>query len=157
MEWGEIWVWREVCILKLVSMEIISQTSCEALSAFQFRLLFVLVMKMSLTPNLSSHTPWVTLNKCRSREGEGKVWSEYRILGIFFGNSHWRLFLEIPGNYCFYTSLATTLKVESFAGRNFRDFANFSVVHESLYPRNCSFQVVRECLYPGNFLKFLEN
>ena len=28
---------------------------------------------------------------------------------------------------------SNTLKVESFAGRNFRDFANFSVVRESLY------------------------
>ena len=51
----------------------------------------------------------------------------------------------------------TTLKVESFAGRNFRDFANFSVVRESLYPRNRSFQVVRESLSPRNFLKFLKN
>ena len=32
--------------------------------------------------------------------------------------------------------ITTTLKVESFAGRNFRDFANFSFVRESLYPRN---------------------
>ena len=50
-----------------------------------------------------------------------------------------------------------TLKVESFAGKNFRDFANFSVVRESLYPRNHNFQVVRESLYPRNFLKFLKN
>ena len=28
----------------------------------------------------------------------------------------------------------STLKVESFAGRNFRDFANFQGVRESLYP-----------------------
>ena len=51
----------------------------------------------------------------------------------------------------------STLKVESFAGRNFRDFANFSIFRESLYPRNRSFQVVRESLYPRNFLKFLKN
>ena len=37
-----------------------------------------------------------------------------------------------------------TLKVESFEGRNFRDFANFSVVRESLYPRNRSVQVIRD-------------
>ena len=55
------------------------------------------------------------------------------------------------------TLILTTLKVESFAGRNFRDFANFSVVRESLYPRNRNFQVVRESLYPRNFLKFLKN
>ena len=51
----------------------------------------------------------------------------------------------------------TTLKVESFAGRNFSDFANFLVVCESLYPRNLNFQVVRESLYPRNFRKFLKN
>ena len=39
----------------------------------------------------------------------------------------------------------------------FCDFANFSVVPEGLYPRNCSFQIVRESLYPRNFLKFLKN
>ena len=50
--------------------------------------------------------------------------------------------------------IKSTLKVESFTGRNFRDFANFLVVRENLYPRNSSFQVVRESLYPQNFLKF---
>ena len=49
-----------------------------------------------------------------------------------------------------------TLKVESFAGRNFRDFASFSVVRESLYTRNRSFQVVRESLYLLDFLNFFE-
>ena len=51
----------------------------------------------------------------------------------------------------------TTLKVETFAGRNFRDFTNFSVVCESLYPRNRSFHVVCVSLYPRNFLEFLNN
>ena len=50
-----------------------------------------------------------------------------------------------------------TLKVESFAGRNFRDFASFSVVRESLYPQNRSFQVFCESLYPRNFLKLKKN
>ena len=53
--------------------------------------------------------------------------------------------------------ISTTLKVGSFPGRNFRDFANFLVVRESLYPLNCSFQVVRESLYLRNFLKFFKN
>ena len=52
--------------------------------------------------------------------------------------------------------ILSTSKVEIFAGRNFRDLANFSVVRESLYPQNRSFQVVRESLYPRNFLKFLK-
>ena len=52
--------------------------------------------------------------------------------------------------------MQTTLKVENFAGRNFRDFANFLVVRESLYPRNGSFHVVCESLYPQNFLTFLK-
>ena len=39
-----------------------------------------------------------------------------------------------------------TLKVESFAGRNFRDFASFLGVRESLYPRNRTFTGVRERL-----------
>ena len=37
-----------------------------------------------------------------------------------------------------------TLKVESFAGRNFRDFVNFLVVRESLYPRNRTLGAIRE-------------
>ena len=48
----------------------------------------------------------------------------------------------------------TTLLVESFAGTNFRDFANPLVVRESLYQRNRSFQFVRESLYPQNFQIF---
>ena len=40
-----------------------------------------------------------------------------------------------------------TLKVESFAGRNFRDFANFYGVRESLYPRNRTFIGLREILH----------
>ena len=40
----------------------------------------------------------------------------------------------------------TTLKVESFAGRKFRDFAIFFVDRESLYPRNRTFMKVREIL-----------
>ena len=42
---------------------------------------------------------------------------------------------------------STTLKVESFAGRNFRDFANFCGVRESLYPQNRTFIGVREMLH----------
>ena len=37
-----------------------------------------------------------------------------------------------------------TLKVEIFAGRNFRDFASFLGFCESLYPRNRTFIGVRE-------------
>ena len=48
---------------------------------------------------------------------------------------------------------ANTLKVESFAGRKFRDFASFLVVRESLYPRNRSCKAIRESLYPRIFLK----
>ena len=40
-----------------------------------------------------------------------------------------------------------TLKVESFAGRNFRDFASFLGVRESLYPRDRTFIGVREILH----------
>ena len=40
---------------------------------------------------------------------------------------------------CICGYILRTLKEESFAGRNFRNFANFSVVRESLYPGNCSF------------------
>ena len=36
------------------------------------------------------------------------------------------------------TATRATLLVESFAGTNFRDFANFLVVRESLYPHNRS-------------------
>ena len=43
-----------------------------------------------------------------------------------------------------------TLKVESFAGRKFRDFANFFVDRESLYPRNLILALdVRKSLSPG--------
>ena len=59
-----------------------------------------------------------------------------------------------PGTCTWNSHECITLKVESFAGRNFRNFANFSVVRESLYPRNRSFQIIRESLYPQNFLKF---
>ena len=34
------------------------------------------------------------------------------------------------------SEICTTLKVETFAGRNFRDFGSSSVVRESLYPQN---------------------
>ena len=44
-----------------------------------------------------------------------------------------------------------TLKVESFASRNFRDFANFSVVRESLYPQNRSFKAIHESSCPTTF------
>ena len=37
-----------------------------------------------------------------------------------------------------------TLKVESFVGRKFRDFARFSGTRESLYPRNRTFMGIRE-------------
>ena len=37
-----------------------------------------------------------------------------------------------------------TLLVETFAGRNFRDFANFLGVRESLYPRNRTFEFIRQ-------------
>ena len=43
--------------------------------------------------------------------------------------------------------ILVTLKVESFAGRNFRDFANFYGVRESVYPRNRTFIGVREILH----------
>ena len=46
-----------------------------------------------------------------------------------------------------YHILFTTLKVESFVGRNFRDFANFQGVRESLYPRNRTFIGVREIFH----------
>ena len=47
--------------------------------------------------------------------------------------------------------LIGTLKVESFAGTNFRDFTNFLVVRESLYTRNRSVQLIRESLHMRNF------
>ena len=37
-----------------------------------------------------------------------------------------------------------TLLVETFTGRNFRDFANFLVVRKSLYLRNRTFEFIRE-------------
>ena len=40
-----------------------------------------------------------------------------------------------------------TLKVETFAGRNFCDFANFQGARESLYLRNRTFVGVREILH----------
>ena len=43
--------------------------------------------------------------------------------------------------------MSHTLKVKSFAGRNFRDFASFLGVRESLYPRNRTFIGVREILH----------
>ena len=39
-----------------------------------------------------------------------------------------------------------TLKVESFAGRKFRDFAIFFADRESLYPPNRTFMKIREIL-----------
>ena len=38
----------------------------------------------------------------------------------------------------------TTLKVQIFAGTNFRDFANFLAVRENKSPRNRTFRVFRE-------------
>ena len=46
-----------------------------------------------------------------------------------------------------------TLKEETFAGRNFRGFAVFSQIRESLFPRNFSKDVIRESFFPRNFLK----
>ena len=43
-----------------------------------------------------------------------------------------------------------TLLVQTFAGRNFRDFANIFGVRESLYPRNRIVSATRESLYPRN-------
>ena len=43
-----------------------------------------------------------------------------------------------------------TLRVESFAGRKFRDFASFLVARESLYSWNRSEKGVRESLSPQN-------
>ena len=42
---------------------------------------------------------------------------------------------------------------ETFAGRNFRGFAVFSQIRESLFPRNFSKDVIRESFFPRNFLK----
>ena len=50
-------------------------------------------------------------------------------------------------------NVVTTLKEETFAGRNFRDFAVFSQIRESLFPRNFSKDVIRESFFPRNFLK----
>ena len=50
-----------------------------------------------------------------------------------------------------------TLKVETFAGRNFRDFANFFVDRESLYPRNRGYEAIRESLYPRNHTSALNS
>ena len=52
------------------------------------------------------------------------------------------------------SSLGSTLLVKSFAGINFRDFANSLVVRESLYPRNRSVYIIRESLYLWNFSNF---
>ena len=46
-----------------------------------------------------------------------------------------------------------TLKEETFAGRNFRGFAVFSQIRESLFSRNFSKDVIRESLFQRNFLK----
>ena len=40
-----------------------------------------------------------------------------------------------------------------FKGRNFRVFAVFSQIRESLFPRNFSKDVIRESFFPRNFLK----
>ena len=47
----------------------------------------------------------------------------------------------------------STLKEETFAGRNFRGFVVFSQIRESLFPRNFSKDVIRESFFPRNFLK----
>ena len=57
-------------------------------------------------------------------------WAKYEAGGAYRGGA--------------YIKKAFTLKVETFAGRNFRDFANFLVVRESLYPRNRTFEFIRE-------------
>ena len=49
--------------------------------------------------------------------------------------------------------MSTTLKEETFAGRNFRGFAVFSQIRESLFPRNFSKDIIRESFFPRNFLK----
>ena len=65
-------------------------------------------------------------------------------------------FLGFPDRFCWFKIIhqflinidaTSTLKVESFAGRNFRDFASFLGVRESLYPRNRTFIGVREILH----------
>ena len=47
----------------------------------------------------------------------------------------------------------TTLKEETFAGRNFCGFAVFSQIRESLFPPNFSKDVIRESFFPQNFLR----
>ena len=42
---------------------------------------------------------------------------------------------------------------EYFKGRNFRGFAVFSQIRESLFPRNFSKDVIRESFFPRNVLK----
>ena len=46
--------------------------------------------------------------------------------------------------------IVDTLKEETFAGRNFRGFAVFSQIRESLFPRNFSKDVIRESFFPRN-------
>ena len=46
--------------------------------------------------------------------------------------------------------ITVTLRVESFAGRKFRDFASFLVARESLYSWNRSEKGIRESLSPRN-------
>ena len=50
-------------------------------------------------------------------------------------------------------TVSCTLKEETFAGRNFRGFAVFSQIRESLFPQNFSKDVIRESFFPQNFLK----
>ena len=46
-----------------------------------------------------------------------------------------------------------TLKEETFAGRNFRGFAVFSQIRESLFQRNVSKYVIRKSFFLRNFAK----
>ena len=66
------------------------------------------------------------------------------------------VFIKVGNKLIYLLPKATTLLVESFAGTNFRDFANCLVVRESLYPQDRSVHVICESLYPRNFLLIWE-
>ena len=53
--------------------------------------------------------------------------------------------------------VTSTLKEETFAGRNFRGFTVFSQIRESLILRNISKDVIRESFFPRYFLKKLSS
>ena len=63
------------------------------------------------------------------------------------------VYLYIPSRRNFAQMFISVLKEETFAGRNFRGFAVFSQIRESLFPRNFSKDVIHESFFPRNFLK----